>query len=172
MHCSSWGQRCIHSATHSSRFKPLSLIILPSQGYCWIGKNTNKKLPSCVMVLITRPSSTLKFQFDFGFNEYLWAIFPLLSLENFWFYILAGTFILLHRWLQVTSYPCLLIKILSAKTTKYIPKCWERSAKGKSSFNFISHYNLSSDQHFYRYWCMVQSFLKILWWRFSVHYSE
>ena len=93
MRSSSCGQWCIHSATHSSRrLKPLSLIILPSQGYCWIGKSTNKKMTSCVMVLITRPSSTLKFQFVFGFNEYLWAIFLLLSFENFWFYILEGTF--------------------------------------------------------------------------------
>ena len=49
-------------------------------------------MTSCVMVLITRPSSTLKFQFVFGFNEYFWAIFLLLSFENFWFYILEGTF--------------------------------------------------------------------------------
>ena len=30
---------CTHSATHSSeRFKPLSVVELICQGYCWIGK--------------------------------------------------------------------------------------------------------------------------------------
>ena len=33
---------------------------------------------------IIRPGSTLKFQFAFGFNECLWAIFSLLSFKNFW----------------------------------------------------------------------------------------
>ena len=36
--------RFTHSAAHSSkRFKPLSTIILLCQGYCRIGKNTNKE---------------------------------------------------------------------------------------------------------------------------------
>ena len=35
------------------------------------------------MVLIVRPSSTLKFQFVFGFNECLWEIFSLLNFEKF-----------------------------------------------------------------------------------------
>ena len=76
-----------HSAAHSSkRFKPLSTIILLCQCYCWIEKNTS----NCVMVLIIRPGSTLKFQFVIGFNEWLWAIFFLLSFQNFWFYIYLG----------------------------------------------------------------------------------
>ena len=51
-HCSSWDHRCTHSAVHSSKiFKPFLGIILLCQGYCWIGKNTNKKL-SCVMVFM------------------------------------------------------------------------------------------------------------------------
>ena len=49
---------------------------------------------SCTMVLIMRPSTILKFQFVFGFNECLWAIFPLINFENFWFYI----------WLELYSF--------------------------------------------------------------------
>ena len=73
-------------------------IMLLCQSCCWIGKNTNKKF-SCVIVLIVRPSSTLKFQFVFGFNECLREIFSLLILKisgfifglwlhiyDFWFY--------------------------------------------------------------------------------------
>ena len=75
VHSSSWGHRCTHSAAHSSkRFKPLSDMIWLWQGYWWIWKNTNKEF-SCVMVFIMRPSST--FQFVFGFNEGLCAIFSL-----------------------------------------------------------------------------------------------
>ena len=103
-------QMCTHSATHSSkRFKPLSTIILLCQGYCWIGKNTNKEL-NCVMlmVLVIRRSSNLKFQFVFDFNECLWAIFSLLSFKIFGFILGLGLYILLlifwHRWPEVTFY--------------------------------------------------------------------
>ena len=35
VHSSSWGHRCTDTAVHSTkRFKPLSVIILPCQGYC------------------------------------------------------------------------------------------------------------------------------------------
>ena len=72
-----------YSAEHSlKRFKPLSDIILLCQGYCWTGKNINKEF-SCVMVFIMRPSSTLKLQFIFDFNECLWAIFSLLNIWTF-----------------------------------------------------------------------------------------
>ena len=83
----------------------LCYIMLLCQGCCRIGKNINKKF-SCVMVLIVRPSSTLKFQFVFGFNECLWGIFSLFNIENFWFYIwvvvvsYAWLLILRHKWLQ------------------------------------------------------------------------
>ena len=85
----------------------LCYIMLLCQGCCWIGKNTNKKF-SCVMVLIVRPSSTLKFQFVFGFNECLWQIFSLINFENFWFYIWIVVVYLWHlilqyKWLQVNS---------------------------------------------------------------------
>ena len=33
------------------------------------------------MVFIVRPSSTLKFQFIFGFKEFLWEIFSFLNLK-------------------------------------------------------------------------------------------
>ena len=43
-------------------------------------------------------------------------------------------------------------KKLSAKTTKYIPKCCERSVKRKSYLNFIRVIkNSSFDQHFVLY---------------------
>ena len=73
-----------------------------------------------------------------------------------------------HKWLYVTSYPCPWIKYLSAKTTKYILKCWERSVKRKSNISFRVIKNSSFDQRF----LMVKTFLKILWWRFLVPHSE
>ena len=94
-----------------------------------------------------------------------------LNLENFWFYIWVVVVWLLisqHKWLYVTSYPCPWIKNLSAKTTKYILKCWERSVKRKSNISFRVIKNSSFDQRF----LMVKTFLKILWWRFLVPHSE
>ena len=101
------------------------------------------------MVLVIWPSITLKFQFVYSFNQCLRAIFSL-NLGNFWFYIwvvVAWLLISEQRWLYVTSYLCPWIKNLSAKTAKYIPKCWENVY-------------------------MVKTFLKILWWRFLVTHSE
>ena len=94
VHSSSWCHRCTNSAAYSSkRFKLLSAIILLCQGYCWIGKNTNKKF-NWIMVLIIKTGSTLMFEFVFGFNECLWAIISLLIfgfiygllLHDFWIY--------------------------------------------------------------------------------------
>ena len=52
VHYFCWRRRCTHSTVHSSkRFKPLSDIILLSQGYCWIGKNINKEF-NCLLVFI------------------------------------------------------------------------------------------------------------------------
>ena len=111
LHFSSWRHRCTHSAEQNINQKDLKLcyIMLLYQGCCWIGRNTNNKF-SCVMVLIVRPSNTLKFQSVFGFNECLWEIVSLLNFENFWFYILVlvvylWLLILPYKWLQVTSYP-------------------------------------------------------------------
>ena len=104
VHYSSWEYRCIDSVSHSSkRFKRLSGILL-HQDYCWIAKNTNKEFSYVMMFRLMRPSSTLKFQFVFGFYEYLWAIFSLLNFENFWFYIWVVVvylwlLILRHKWL-------------------------------------------------------------------------
>ena len=70
--------------------------------------------------------------------------------------------------LYVTSYPCSWKKYLSAKTTKYILKCWERSVKRKPNISFRVIKNSSFDQRF----LMVKTFLKILWWRFLVPHSE
>ena len=138
---SSWGHRCAHSAAQSiKRFKLLSPIILLCQGYCWIDKNTN----NCFMVLIIRPGSTLKFQFVFSFNKCIWTFFFILSFQNFWIYIwvvVVWLLILRHRWLYfkspLTRPPVPINKILSAKTKKYIPKCWEKFVKRRSNLNSI-----------------------------------
>ena len=62
-------------------------------------------------------------------------------------------------------------KNLCAKTTKYIPKCWERSVKRKSNLSFITVIkNSSFDQQFP--YVMVKTFLKILGWWFLVPPSE
>ena len=116
----------------------MSAIILLCLGYCWIETN------NCVMVLIIRPGSTLKFQFVFSFNQCLWANFFLLSFEDIWIYIwvvVVWLLILRHRWLYLShllpNHPCPWIKTLSAKTTKYILKCWEKSVKRRSNLNAI-----------------------------------
>ena len=49
-----------------------------------------------VMMLLIRPSSILKFQFVFIFSKCLWAIFSLLSFENFLSYI---WFLVIWVWL-------------------------------------------------------------------------
>ena len=44
VHSSSWGHRCTDTAVHSTKiFKPLSVIILPCQGYCLIEKKKKKE---------------------------------------------------------------------------------------------------------------------------------
>ena len=75
-----------------------------------------------------------------------------------------------HKWLYVTSYPCPYVKYLSAKTTKYILKCWEKSIKRKSNgYQFQSHKK-------FIFWStfsyMVKTSLKILWRWFLVALSE
>ena len=61
----------------------------------------------------------------------------------FWFYIWVAVVWLfdfttqISKWLDVTSCPWPWIKNLSAKTTKYILKCWERSLKRKPNLSFI-----------------------------------
>ena len=69
------------------------------------------------------------------------------------------------------SYPWLWIKYLSAKTTKYILKCWERYVKRKTSISFRVIKNSSFDQGFLMCY-MAKTFLKIFWWRFLVARSE
>ena len=98
-----------------------------------------------------------------------------LNLENFWFYIWVVVL-----WLNFTtqmtlchlSYPCPWIKYLSAKTTKYILKCWERSVKRRSNTSFRVIKNSSFDQRFLMVKTSIKTFLKTLWWRFLVPRSE
>ena len=56
----------------------MSAITFLCQGYYWMEKQTNKEF-KFVMVLIIRPCSILKFQFVFGFNDTVQAIFSLLK---------------------------------------------------------------------------------------------
>ena len=93
MHSSTWGYRWTHSETNSSK-KIYTFFYhyftTPSLLLNW--KNTNKEL-NCVMlmVLVVWRSSTLKFQFVFGFKECLWAIFSLIIFGKFfWFYTWLG----------------------------------------------------------------------------------
>ena len=74
--------------------------------------------------------------------------------------------------LYVISYPCSSIKYLSARTTKYILKCWERSVKRRSNTSFRATKNSSIDQCFLMVKTSIKTFLKILWWRFLVPRSE
>ena len=143
-HCPLWKKRFtflpegtdVHIQQHINQ-KDLNLcyIMLLCQGCCWIGKNINNKF-SCVMVLIVRPSSTLKFQFIFGFNEYLWEIVSLLNFVNFWF--IFGLWMHIYDfWLCDTNdfklplTPCQWIKNLSAKTTNIYYEMLKKICKRK-----------------------------------------
>ena len=164
VHTSSWKHRCTHSAAHSlKRFKSLSAIILLCQCYCWIRKNTNKEF-NCVVVFIIRPSTTLKFQFVFGFNKCLWPIFSLLIFENFWLYIGYGCVNFDFTIFDDLSYLLapMPMKKWSAKTTKYIPKCWEKSVKRNSNLNVMNFF-ITWSTFSINWLYMVQTFLKIHW---------
>ena len=118
---------------HQKYFNLCHIMLLCQS--CWIGKNTNNKF-SCVMVLIVRPSSNLKFQFVFGFIECLWEIFSLLNFETFWFYIWIlviyfWLLILRYKWLQVTSYLMPMNKKTEYKDQKYILRNAENDLKKK-----------------------------------------
>ena len=68
----------------SKKFKPfLTSITMPKLLLNSELKKNIKKEFSCVMVFLMRPRSIFKFEFVFGWNECLWAIFSLLSFENF-----------------------------------------------------------------------------------------
>ena len=105
-HSSSWE----HIQLHIINRKDLSFyyIMLLHPSCCWIGKNINKKF-NCVMVLMVRPSSTLIFQFVFGFNEYLWENISLLEFKYFWIYI----------WVAVV-YLWLLFDFMTQMTSSYL----------------------------------------------------
>ena len=92
-------------------------------------------------------------------------------MEYFWFYIWVAVvwiLILRHKWLRVTSYPVPMNmnKKLTANTSKYIPKFWERSVRRKSDLDFIR--DIWSTFSIY----MLQTFLKTLSWQFFVSRSE
>ena len=90
-------------------------------------------------------------------------------MEYFWFYIWVAVvwiLILRHKWLRVTSYPVPMNKKLTANTSKYIPKFWERSVRRKSDLDFTR--DIWSTFSIY----MLQTFLKTLSWQFFVSRSE
>ena len=113
------------------------------------------------MVLIIKPGSTPKFEFVFGFNECLRAIISLLIfgficgllLHDFWIYDANDFKSPLTPW----------VKNVTAKTTKFIPKSWEKSVKRKSNFNSIRVIKIHPLINiFYILIYMAQTFLKIL----------
>ena len=62
---------------------------------------------------------------------------------------------------------------MSAKTTKYILKCWERSVKKKSNTSFrVSKIHLLINIFLCMVKISIKTFLKILWWQFLVPHSE
>ena len=137
VHSSSWGHRCTHSAHSPKRFKPLSATMLLWQGHCWIGKNTNKVL-NCVYDACNLTKRHFEIPICFWFQ--------LMSLSNLFLkfvkflvlYLGCGFMNFNFKWLCITSDARWWIKNLSAKTTKYILKCWERSVKRKSNLSSIS----------------------------------
>ena len=115
----------------------LHYIIMARQLLNW--QKTQTRNLTVFMMLVIWTSSTLKFLFVFGFSWCLWAICSL-NLERFWFYIWVVVLWLLIShffWFYFTSYSCPWIQKLNAKTTKYIPNCWERSVKRNSNLSFI-----------------------------------
>ena len=127
-----------------------ALFFLWKQMYTFIITNTDKKF-KCAIMLLIRQSSTSKLQFIFGFNGCLRAIFPLLSFKNFLLYTwdeVVWLLILQRTCIQITSYSCPWINLVSAKATKCIPKCWQRSVRRNSNLNFIRVIkNSSFDQY-------------------------
>ena len=105
------------------------------------------------MVLIIRPSSTLKSQFVFGFNECsILVISSLLRFENFWCYINLGCGCMTDYMKQMTLSHLLPISIKKTEIAK-TTKCRERSVKRKSNLNFIRVIkNSSFDQQFLYIW--------------------
>ena len=132
--------RDVHIQQHIYQ-KDLNLCLPLYKVIVELGK-TQTRNSTVFMLLIIWSNSTLKFLFLFGFNECLWAIFSLLSFENFWFYIcvvvVPMTFnFMTQMTLRHLLHPYPWIKISSAKTTKSILKCWERSVKRMSNLKFI-----------------------------------
>ena len=131
--------------------------MLLCQGCRWIGKNTNKKF-NCVMVLIVRPSRTLKFQFVFGFIECLWD-FPYLIFKIFgftfelWLYIYDFWFYNTNDFKSpLTS--CRWIKKLITKTSniyyEILRKIWKRKSSSILSESHKVHLLINI---FYIYLC-------------------
>ena len=67
------------------------------------------------MVLVIWPNRTLKFLFDFRFNECLWAIFSLVILENFWFLIWFVVVWLLYNFTAQITLPYFLLMPMNKK---------------------------------------------------------
>ena len=155
VHYSSWGYRYAHSAAHSSkRFEPLSGVILLCQGIVKLKKH-KQQIQLCYVVY-----NETKYHFEIPIC--FW--FQWMSLSNL-FLIKFLKFLVLGLWLydfwfyHTNDFKSPLtpswrwIKKLSAKTTKYIPKCWERSVTRKSNLNFTRVTKDSSfDQHFLYVW--------------------
>ena len=64
------------------------------------------------------------------------------------------------------------IKSLSANTTKYIPKCWEKSVKRKSNFSFIRVIKKLSLTNILIRWCRFSFSRKWLVFAAKYHTSQ
>ena len=93
-----------------------------------------------------------------------------MKISGFIFWLWLNNLILRHRWLQVTSYPILMNKILECKDHQINSKMSRKICK--KSLNFIRVIKNSSFfwPAFSTY--IVQTFLKIFWWWFLVLCSE
>ena len=134
------------SSTFIKRFKPLSIIILIYRGYCWIGENSNKRT-ELRRDAYNQSKKYLEILICFWFQ---W-----MSQSNL-FVIKVWQFLVLYLTCSCMNFNSPLtrpwIKQLNAKTTKFIPKYWQRSVKTKSNLNFIRVTKSKSfDQHFL--WC-------------------
>ena len=132
-------------------------IVLLCQGYCWIGKNTNKEFNRDAY---NQTKEHFAIPILFGFNVCPWAIIFLVKFSKIYYLGVAPNVVLSHPLTHAREK-----KKLSAKAIKNISKCWERYVKRTFQFQFHqTHQKFNFWSTFYIY--MVQTSAKILCWRF------
>ena len=171
---SSSADRCRHLVAHSSKNLNLySVIVLLSQTYCWIVKNTNKNF-NCVMVLIIRPSSTLQVSMNASEQSFLYQVFKISS-YIFWMclpmlfpYLLFKqmTFNFASQIIWSHLLPIYMNRKLERKGHQIYYKMSRKIHKKDVSRFHHSHQKFIFWLTFYKY--MVQIFVKVLCWWFLV----